>query len=876
MEASNSNRILTGLDNFCGEEFWDWSIWQKKLPSLSRCFQHTTLVWIPCIFLYCISPILTAQMSYRRFSPLPWTRKTIAKLALVAVLVIDSCILFTLPFIEVVSNGVPPVVEFVYPLMLFVAMRHRPTDSFRRAAHLVWWPVCFIQLILHCFADSPPVSYKILNNKGVPSPEMFSSFINRLTMWWFNDICRKGIQKPIEPKDLYALNDDDCSAVLVPKWTQMWEKKVAEYKFRCSVASFRIQASNSESHTSTTNSQTALLLDVQGLQDYVGVHEYYHMSENEPLQGAMPNIRRPSIICCLFSLFKWDIIIAMSTKALSDLLQFCNPLLLRSLIRFTEDSQRPLWHGIMLALTMFSTSELSSLMQSHYYYLMYRVGTRVQTCLTSAVYRKTLRLSNTARRAKTVGEIVNLMSIDVDRFQQISPNTMQYWSNPLQIVLALFFLFHQIGLPVLSGVAMQQMRYKDERTKMVNEALNGIKVIKLYAWEPAMEHVITDLREKELALIRRAAFLRTLSDMFNSASPFLVALFTFATFLLLDPASVLTPEIAFVSLTLFNQLRTPMSQIAEIITQTVQIIVSNRRLTDFLLSDELSLDCVDTNATDNGEVVKVSNATLTWDKVQSEPTVYNLSLNVQKGQLVCIVGRVGQGKSSFLQALLGEMDKLYGYIGLRGRVSYVPQQPWMQNQTVRQNITFGKKFDEYFYNRVLDACALFLDLSTLPFGDMTEIGEKVISAPIVTCFHNTCTNLSQGINLSGGQKARISLARAVYQNHDVYLLDDPMSAVDSHVAAQLFSSVIGPHGMLRNKTRILVTNELSFLKHSDFIYLMKNGRIDREGTYNELMQSGALEALLEECVIEKVEKRKMEEHEVETEKDEGNSHTVQI
>ncbi|KAE9419577.1 hypothetical protein Angca_007423, partial [Angiostrongylus cantonensis] len=901
MEASNSNRILTGLDNFCGEEFWDWSIWQKKLPSLSRCFQHTTLVWIPCIFLYCISPILTAQMSYRRFSPLPWTRKTIAKLALVAVLVIDSCILFTLPFIEVVSNGVPPVVEFVYPLMLFVAMilhaiftlafrrcgkltsaglflswlfftvcglpemlywlhhiydlkRHRPTDSFRRAAHLVWWPVCFIQLILHCFADSPPVSYKILNNKGVPSPEMFSSFINRLTMWWFNDICRKGIQKPIEPKDLYALNDDDCSAVLVPKWTQMWEKKVAEYKFRCSVASFRIQASNSESHTSTTNSQTALLLDVQGLQDYV---------------GAMPNIRRPSIICCLFSLFKWDIIIAMSTKALSDLLQFCNPLLLRSLIRFTEDSQRPLWHGIMLALTMFSTSELSSLMQSHYYYLMYRVGTRVQTCLTSAVYRKTLRLSNTARRAKTVGEIVNLMSIDVDRFQQISPNTMQYWSNPLQIVLALFFLFHQIGLPVLSGVAvmlmlfpinflitmlirkcqMQQMRYKDERTKMVNEALNGIKVIKLYAWEPAMEHVITDLREKELALIRRAAFLRTLSDMFNSASPFLVALFTFATFLLLDPASVLTPEIAFVSLTLFNQLRTPMSQIAEIITQTVQIIVSNRRLTDFLLSDELSLDCVDTNATDNGEVVKVSNATLTWDKVQSEPTVYNLSLNVQKGQLVCIVGRVGQGKSSFLQALLGEMDKLYGYIGLRGRVSYVPQQPWMQNQTVRQNITFGKKFDEYFYNRVLDACALFLDLSTLPFGDMTEIGEK-------------------GINLSGGQKARISLARAVYQNHDVYLLDDPMSAVDSHVAAQLFSSVIGPHGMLRNKTRILVTNELSFLKHSDFIYLMKNGRIDREGTYNELMQSGALEALLEECVIEKVEKRKMEEHEVETEKDE--------
>lgn len=898
MEASNSNRVLTGLDAFCGEEFWNSSIWQKKVPSLSMCFQHTTLVWIPCIFLYCISPILTTQMSRSRSLPLPLTRRIIAKLVLVGALVIDSFILFLLPFIEAFSVGFSPGVEFVYPLLLFIAMilqvvfilaccqtgkltsgglflswlvftvcglpemlywlhfdpdlkQHRPMDSFRRVAHLIWWPICFIQLVLHCFADSPSVSYRTLNERGVPSPEMFSSFINRLIMWWFNDICRKGMEKPIEPKDLYALNDDDCSAVLVPKWMKLWEKKVAEYKYQCSVAGCRVRTSI---RGFSTDSRTPLLLNEQDLQNN---------SENESHPNVMHNVRPPSIIWCLCLLFKWDIITAMLTKAMSDVLQFCNPLLLRSLIRFTEDSQKSLWLGIFLALTMFGTSELSSLMQSHYCYLMCRVGTRVQTCLTAAVYKKTLGLSNAARRTKTVGEIVNLMSIDIDRFQQISPNTMQYWSNPLQIGLALFFLFHQIGIPVLSGVGVmfilfpvnffitmlirkcqvQQMRYKDERTKMINEALNGIKVIKLYAWEPAMEKVVMDLREKELTLIRRAALLRTLSDMFNSASPFLVALFTFTTFLLLDPESVLTPEIAFVSLTLFNQLRTPMSQVAEIITQTVQLTVSKRRLTDFLLSDDLALDCVDKCARDNGEVVKVSNATLTWDRVHCAPTLHNLSFSVHKGQLVCVVGRVGHGKSSLLQALLGEMDKLHGYIGLSGRVSYVPQQPWMQNQTVRQNITFGKRFDEYFYNRVLDACALYKDLSVLPFGDMTEIGEK-------------------GINLSGGQKARISLARAVYQNYDVYLLDDPMSAVDSHVAAQLFSAVIGPQGMLRNKTRILATNELSFLKHSDLIYVMKNGRIDRGGSYSELMQSGALEPLLEECVIEEVQRKFMGEDEV--------------
>lgn len=192
-----------------------------------------------------------------------------------------------------------------------------------------------------------------------------------------------------------------------------------------------------------------------------------------------------------------------------------------------------------------------------------------------------------------------------------------------------------------------------------------------------------------------------------------------------------------------------------------------------------------------------------------------------------------------LQALMGEMEKLSGSISMHGRLCYVPQQPWMQNNTLRQNITFGKQFDEYFYSRVLDACALYRDLQILPLGDNTEIGEK-------------------GINLSGGQKARISLARAVYQNHDIYLLDDPMSAVDAHVGSQLFGSVIGPEGMLRNKTRILVTNELSFLEKSDLIIVMNEGKIEYSGKYDDLMQQGAFEQLLIECEKEERERREAE------------------
>ncbi|PAV65009.1 hypothetical protein WR25_08336 isoform B [Diploscapter pachys] len=903
MESNNvSDNAFKRLDAFCGEKFWDDKLWNSPaLPVLPQCFLHTVLVWIPCGFTFITAPILAAQIFHRdtKKNPLPWTRKLIAKLTLSGLLVLVAGLQFSISIYEALFIRLPYAVDFVYPLTMCLAMvlhtmfiyacRHfgkltsgglflswlifticgapelyywlnvsaagKPMESVKRILYMIWWWSCLTESILHCFADIPS-PYKRLSDDsacerepGFESPEMTSSFLTRLTMWWFNSICIKGVRKPLEVGDLYELNTKDTSRYLVPRWEKLWDKYMNKYNGRLRERSeLRSMTDNGieEPRQNGTTDHTPLL-DSSGA-NYGSVPE------------SSEGLRPPSIIWCLFLLFKWDIVTAFATKAVSDILTFCNPLLLKSLIRFTENLERPLWQGLLLAGTMFVSSELASLMLSHYYYLMYRVGTRVQTCLTAAVYKKTLRLSNSARREKTVGEIVNLMAIDIDRFQQITPQTMQYWSNPFQFCLALFFLWQQIGVSVMSGMVVmfmlfpinfaitmiirkwqvEQMHYKDERTKMVNEVLNGIKVIKLYAWEPPMESVITELREQELRLIRKAAFLRTLSDMLNSASPFLVALSTFSTFILIDPKNVLTPEIAFVSLTLFNQLRTPMSQIAELITMTVQVIVSNRRLKEFLVADELSSDCIDRTARDNDDVISVTDATMVWDKTDPRATgLTGLNLSVQRGQLITVVGRVGAGKSSLLQALLGEMERLRGYIGMSGRVSYVPQQPWMQNNTMRNNITFGKKFDEYFYNRVLDACALYPDLQMLPCGDLTEIGEK-------------------GINLSGGQKARISLARAIYQNHDVYLLDDPMSAVDAHVGAQLFSAVIGPEGMLRNKTRILVTNELSFLRHSNLIVIIKDGKIEVEGSYAELMQQGALEQLLKECEMEEKERKKTE------------------
>uniref|UniRef100_A0A915LHH6 Multidrug resistance-associated protein 1 n=1 Tax=Meloidogyne javanica TaxID=6303 RepID=A0A915LHH6_MELJA len=536
------------------------------------------------------------------------------------------------------------------------------------------------------------------------SPENASSFLSRKTFWWFNSMCALGRRKPLEIEDLYSLNPEETCATLVPQWEFLWNRSIRDYYNSKSEA----QQRKGDSTDSSEDSDVVVEVDdslplVNGGTGHQESLPHYGTLPSKPASEVKKKTKRkkqkcdkfqsqpstsPSIIGHLFHIFRLTILNAMIVKLFSDLLQFTNPVLLKLLIAFTEDPSIPMWQGVGLAALMFIASELSSLMLNHYYYLMFRLGVRIQSVLSAAVYKKTLRLSSSSRHEKTVGEIVNLMAIDVDRFQQITPLTHQYWSTPLQVSLALWMLWSQIGASVLSGVAvmllllpvnslitmqtkkyqMRQMTVKDERTKMVNEVLNGIKVIKLYAWEPPMEKVITKLRNKELSLIRKSAFLRTLSDMLNSAVPFLVALSTFATYVLIDPEkNLLTPEIAFVSLTLFNQLRQPMSTVADLISQTVQVTVSNNRLKHFLVAEELT-DYVekfpiedDTSSPPlsfyQNNAIVAENASFSWDRTNSQPVLHSLNFTIPRQKLVLIVGTVGSGKSSILMALLDTVDE---------------------------------------------------------------------------------------------------------------------------------------------------------------------------------------------------------------------------
>lgn len=380
-------------------------------------------------------------------------------------------------------------------------------------------------------------------------------------------------------------------------------------------------------------------------------------------------------------------------------------------------------------------------------------------------------MSNLSRSRYSSGELTNIMSVDSERITEFLVVANMLWSAPFQIAIAFYMLWQQVQIASMAGFSfmiillpfnglimkkirtfqIQVMRQKDKRTKLMNEILSGMKVLKLYAWENSFQTMITKLRDWECRRLYSVTLFSGFITFAFTAAPFLFGLLTFATYVLMG--NVLDPNKAFVSLSLFSIMRAPLGLLPMLLTNGVQSWVSMTRVNKYLNTDEKDERSVK-KLPDEECSVRIRNATFTWSP-ESPATLKNINLNIKRGKLIAIVGTVGSGKSSLLSSILGDMDKLRGYINVDGRLAYVPQQAWIQNQTVRKNITFSLPYSEQKYKKILKSCCLEADMKILAAGDQTEIGER-------------------GINLSGGQKQRISLARAVYSNADIYILDDPL------------------------------------------------------------------------------------------------------
>ncbi|XP_009076870.1 PREDICTED: multidrug resistance-associated protein 7 [Acanthisitta chloris] len=534
-------------------------------------------------------------------------------------------------------------------------------------------------------------------------------------------------------------------------------------------------------------------------------------------------------------------------KLAGNLLGFSGPLLLSLLVNFMESRQEPLSHGVLYALGLFAGSFLGALLQSQFSYQVNKVTLMVRAALISAIYRKALRVSSASLTHFTVGEIVNFMSTDTSRLVNFCFAFHEVWSLPFQFAITLYLLYQQVGVAFLGGLALalllvpinkiianrimmnnkEMLKHKDTRVKLMTEFLCGIRVIKFYAWEKHFSTRINACRAKELQTLRTIKYLDALCVYLWAALPVVVSITIFITYVLLGHQ--LTATKVFTSLALVGMLILPLNNFPWLLNGILESKVSLDRIQRFLelMDQDLEAYYALDSPSDTGTAVAMQCATFSWVPVEEESTRQPLStgtlqlhienLSVRKGMLLGVVGKVGSGKSSLLAAITGELIKQGGRVyvyDLEQGFGLATQEPWIQFTTVRENILFGREYHAQLYEEVVEACALSEDLNILPAGDQTEVGEN-------------------GVTLSGGQKARLALARAVYQEKEIYLLDDPLAAVDADVAKHLMQKCI--LGVLKHKTRILCTHRTECLEKADALLLIDNGRIVKTGTPADIL-----------------------------------------
>ncbi|CAL1528330.1 unnamed protein product, partial [Lymnaea stagnalis] len=650
-------------------------------------------------------------------------------------------------------------------------------------------------------------------------PELRSSYPSFLGFLWISRIIWNARRRLLTEDDIFELPDTAKGNYLIPEFDKAWSKVVApsDRLIQKNIS----ELPNNTGHLSSNSDLTQTATTVKRIFSWF-------TRDSTQLKTKPPF----SLLKVLLRLYGLRYIFGFFIKIIGDTLVVIQPIIMRELIKTAENKDN-LWIGIFLTILFFLTNLVKNFTHHHSSFISTRIGLEIKSSLMASIFQKSMRMSNESRKRYTSGEIITLMSVDVQKIHEMCRILVRLAGAPIQVVASAVLLYYTIGISILAGLATLflllpinsvlaskmrktqaiNMTLKDERVKLTTDVLIGVKVLKFYAWDKAFEEKLHKIRNEELKNLRTLAYYRSGMAVNNWTTPYLVTLATFSTFELISEHGHLDPATAFVSLAYFSILRSPLVVITHVVASVVMSAVSLRRINDFLYSDDMS-DYVG-KTPKAGYAVSAVNSSFAWDSF-GEPVVRNVTMHLPDNCLTMIVGKVGCGKSSLLSGLLGEMKLVNGSLDIKGSVAYVAQQAWIQNCSLKENILFGSPFYPDRYNEILKACALDRDLSILPQGDETEIGEK-------------------GINLSGGQKQRVALARAVYSDKDVYLLDDPLSAMDVHVGKHIFDQVLGLEGILKNKTRILVTHGVHWLPFAGTVVMLTNGEVNHIGSFEDLV-----------------------------------------
>uniref|UniRef100_A0A670I614 Multidrug resistance-associated protein 4 n=1 Tax=Podarcis muralis TaxID=64176 RepID=A0A670I614_PODMU len=457
-----------------------------------------------------------------------------------------------------------------------------------------------------------------------------------------------------------------------------------------------------------------------------------------------------------------------------------------------------------------------------YFYHVQRAGMKLRVAMCHMIYRKTKKLAeriNFALRGTTVTIFLHFL-----------------WAGPLQAIAVTVLLWLEIGPSCLAGMAVliillplqscigrlfsslrsRTAAFTDIRIRTMNEVISGMRIIKMYAWEKSFADLVNNMRRKEISKVLKSSYLRGMNLASFFVASKITVFMTFMTYVLLG--NQISASRVFVAVSLYGAVRLTVTLFfPAAVERASEAMVSIRRIKNFLILDEISEVNPQLKTGSENTLLHVQDLTCYWDKALELPTLQNISITVRPGELLIVIGPVGAGKSSLLSAVLGELSAAKGFTDVRGRIAYVSQQPWVFSGTVRSNILFGKEYHKEKYEKVLRVCALKKDMELLEDGDLTMIGDR-------------------GATLSGGQKARVNLARAVYQDAEIYLLDDPLSAVDAEVSRHLFEKCICQ--ALHKKVTILVTHQMQYLRSANQILILKEGKEVGKGTYSDFLRSG--------------------------------------
>ncbi|XWS27996.1 hypothetical protein CRYUN_Cryun25bG0028200 [Craigia yunnanensis] len=480
-----------------------------------------------------------------------------------------------------------------------------------------------------------------------------------------------------------------------------------------------------------------------------------------------------------------DILLTALLAVMHTVASNVGPFLIDTFVQYLSGQHEFKSEGYLLVTAFFVAKLVDCICQRRWFFKLKQVDLRWRAVLIALIYIKGLTLSCQSKQSQTSGEIINFMTVDAERVAGFTGYMHDPWMVVLQVALVLLILYKNLGLAsvvalgaivllLLANIPLEKVLEKFQDKVMKS------KDIRMKATSEILRNMrILKLQRWELKFLSKIIGLRNVEEGWI--------------------------------------IQEPISTLPDTISIIAQTKVSLDRIASFLRLDDLQPDVIEKFPRGSSDTaIEIVDGNFSWD-LSSTSTLKDINLNVCHGMRVAVCGTVASGKSSLLSCILGELPKISGTLKLCGTKAYVAQSPWIQSGKIEENILFGKEMDRERYDRVLEACTLKKDLEILSFGDQTVIGER-------------------GINLIGGQKQRIQIARALYQDTDIYLFDDPFSVVDAHTGSHLFKEIL--LGILSSKTAIYVTHQVEFLPAADLILVMKDGRITQAGKYNDILNSG--------------------------------------